>query len=394
MAKVKQGETLESIAADMGVSVAQAFKYFGTWRLSKGMRYNPRRLREVRGGQALAISQGVNPWGLQAGDVPESAWETVAGTRIAEKYLGLAPGTGGPGVSPPVTGGVVGAGAPPELTPEQRAMVSGYPSPEVAPSPPAIEGDIITQPGGGFLQTGAPPGLPAPPITEAAGYIRPAAARRTVGPSAPRTQPGISVPQTGAQGLWAAQAQQRVRQQLGRGAGLIAKKTMEAAFPLGEFARETFAPSPGQPPAPFEPEPLGPISPAGWEVMAARYTFQAIREAVKQGDRNLLPNLITSGVAQHIYPLSMNLAVGEEATSFKSVQEMMENERLNYDEIEPGLWKKNPQLTYPSGIGGFYGTSGRRFPSYARGSARRRGLTQGQGAFYGPGLINWRIGFG
>lgn len=103
---------------------------------------------------------------------------------------------------------------------------------------------------------------------------------------------------------------------------------------------------------------------------AARYTGLAIHEFSQTGNRNQLPNFMSTDVAAEI--------VGSERS-----REFME--MLGYMEFAPDRWERVDPITV-SGIGSGY-SSGR---GRSRGGYR---VSRGSGAYAGGGrLVSWRIG--
>lgn len=148
--KVQAGDTYESIAARTGSSAGAVMRYFKGRPLHKGMKYNTRKLYGMaQGSQAYYISQGMNPWGLEEGDIPDSAWETTSGTNIANEYLR--------------TLGMAGTG-------EGEAGL-GITTEETSERPPAAEAPQALTTGPEQLTTGAGVGVTTtgerPPVTEA-----------------------------------------------------------------------------------------------------------------------------------------------------------------------------------------------------------------------------------
>lgn len=123
--KVKKGDTYESIAQRYGVSPGAVMRYLKGRPIHKGMTINTRVLAGMpQGGQAYAaLSPDINPWGMPAGEVPDWAYETEAGTDIAENYLAAIGGYGY---------GVGGAGAGEGFGTDQR--------PPAAEAPQALTG--------------------------------------------------------------------------------------------------------------------------------------------------------------------------------------------------------------------------------------------------------------
>lgn len=124
---------------------------------------------------------------------------------------------------------------------------------------------------------------------------------------------------------------------------------------------------------------------------AATWTARALSYAVEQNNRNYMPEVITSPVATLILSSTdIETFAGENITSLNG---LFADDALSYTEIEPGVWAKNPEVTYTGGYTGAIGYGGRR---YGRGRGTRGGGGGGAGGVqYGPRLTQWRIaGFG
>ena len=124
---------------------------------------------------------------------------------------------------------------------------------------------------------------------------------------------------------------------------------------------------------------------------AATWTARALSYGVQENNRNYFPNVITSPVATLILSSTdIETYAGE---NVETLTQLFANDALSYTEIEPGVWVKNPEITYSGGYGGSIGYTGRR---YGRGrGARGGGYGSSAGVQYGPRLTQWRIaGFG
>lgn len=124
---------------------------------------------------------------------------------------------------------------------------------------------------------------------------------------------------------------------------------------------------------------------------AATWSARAVKEYFDSGgNRNFLPNVMTSPVATLVLSVEMETFDGE---PINTLRELFSDDALSYTEIEPGVWMKNPEITYSGGYGGSIGYTGRR---YGRGRGVRGGRVAGAGGTqYGPRLVQWRIaGFG
>jgi len=175
--KVKKGDTYESIARRSGVSAGAVMRYFKGMPIYKGMKYNTRKLAGmVQGGQAYAaLSPDINPWGMPAGEIPDWAYETEAGTLIAENYLAAIGmtgfGAGEAGVETTTTRRPPAEEAPQALRGTEQ-LTTGAGGVTTGKRPPAAEAPQALMPGPEQLTTVAPditpttttgpPGQPSP----------------------------------------------------------------------------------------------------------------------------------------------------------------------------------------------------------------------------------------
>lgn len=306
-----------------------------------------------------------------------------------------------PGVSPTGVPGGVGAITPTEEVPGVTPAGERPPA-ELAPQ--ALMGDVEGIAARGFAAAPTPPPL-GEPLTMAGLTGAEIGPRRRGAPGAFGMGP-VSMP-TGEPLVTVGEG---VAGPFGRPSPAttpsIAPTTAEPFVTIGEgvagpFGRGPLGPTLAQPGAEYvrptpagEPEvvdttimPIAPGSPQA-TTMAARWTGLAIAEYGRTGNRNFLPEVITTPVALHLTGW-LETAEGEDILT---VNNLFSSDNLSYTEIEPGVWAKNPEVTYTGGYTGAVGYAGRR---YGRGRGTRGGRTGGAGGTqYGPRLTQWRIGFG
>jgi len=159
-----------------------------------------------------------------------------------------------------------------------------------------------------------------------------------------------------------------------------------------EEMKQIFAPS-----ATTEtPSSVAPQTPSGVNTVTVQNTKTQIDTALEAQDRSLLPQVISSSVASELL----------EIYGYDTVQAMMED--MDYEEVEPGVWIKVPEVNTGTGVTGI---SGYWQPlwngtEYSRVRGRRKygqykysNQSTYTGGYYGGGasnplFVNWGIGWG
>jgi len=345
--------------------------------------------QRVGGGAALAaMFPGVSPTGVAPTD---------AVTPLAEEgFLGLPAEVTG---TVPYEGIVQPTRPPAELAPQ--ALRAG---PEQLPTvrPPA---ELAPQALRGGVEGAVAPGFAPAPISAIDVSIpeRPIPTAWTDLPEGERIQPGMAVSQTGIYSPVAAAAWQRLEETLGGewvgpGISAIGQAAARGVNVIGRAATDVLGLDAAGEPT-IADTTIMPIDPQSTQAiyLAARWTGEAIMAYGRarldptissSAARAMLPNVITTPVALHL----TGWLETPEGEDILTVNNLFNADNLSYTEIEPGVWVKNPEVTYTGGYTGAVGYTGRR---YGRGRGTRGGRTTGAGGTqYGPRLTQWRIGFG
>lgn len=384
---VQAGDTWTSLARRLGVDARTLRQQNRGTSLSQGVVIRT-------GGATYTRPADINPWGLPAGEVPAYA----AGTAVANTYLaaiGQPTTEEVPGVTPIVT--TTDERPPAELAPQ--ALMPGpeqLAAPTVAPTEIGEPIDIEALAGAGIGP--APPTAPFyPGIAQPEGGIdlAQALAPTQVTPAEyPPFYPGIGQAEPGPT-LAPTQVTPEEYPPFypGVGYGLPGATGFQPNAPQLEPTAappgaEYVVPTPSISDATTMPTEQYVSSPTAI-AQAAIWSSRAIAEYNKTGNRNFLPNVLTSPVATLILSQDIETYGGE---TISTLQGLFSDEALGYTEIESGVWVKNPELTYSGGYGGSIGYTGRR---RGRGRGARGGGFGRGGTQYGPRLVQWRIrGFG